>query len=259
MLEKISPRNKRQLTEGIEDDIPVAEKIKDNLLRVIKSGNEYWGQYEDGLISGDEFGTSMERLRTLFIRDAYNALRGHEFEELIEGARRVLTAVGVSGAERISAQTPTAALVITEAVNLAAKEVDAGFYFIKPSLIVASWKMGCAFGEGKDTAGYQVYYLGDPIAGVASFHDPDGEVEHIIRTILHEEVPVWEYKWSGIIRQDQAFQILEKIANGDPIANDVLEETLPDAEIGAREHYMHDPASALAKLSDVFKVANLNI
>ena len=98
----------------------------------------------------------------------------------------------------VSGQTASGLLMIAEACNLAAKEVDYSFYAVKAAVIDAAIAAGCTGGWGNDG----VFYLHHPEAGVACFHDPYGEI-----TACGE----WEHPWSGIYRQDHAFRIM---ANG---------------------------------------------
>ena len=95
----------------------------------------------------------------------------------------------------VSGQTAAGLLMIAEACNLAAKELDYAFYNVKAAVIDAAIAAGCTGGWGQDG----VFYLHHPETGVACFHDPNEEI-----TACGE----WEHPWSGIYRQDHAFSIM---------------------------------------------------
>ncbi len=86
------------------------------------------------------------------------------------------------------------ALLIAEAVNNAAKVIDYGFYSIKAQTIDAAMELGC-IGGWNNGIFYMEYYT----SGNASFHDPCGEIN---------SSGSWSDKWSGIRRQDWAFDII---------------------------------------------------
>ena len=154
----------------------------------------------------------------------YISFKEGEFEQIVELGRRLLGLCGVREAELVSSSTPAGAVAIAGASNLAAKTINpAIFYTLKPALIVAAWKLGAEFGLGDDGA----YYLSEPITGTESFHNPDGEIEYYVKKILHEKVPVWEHPWSGVPRQDEAFDILDSLSNGAKLASEYAETTLP--------------------------------
>ena len=94
---------------------------------------------------------------------------------------------------------PTSAegmIMLAEAFNNAAKEIDEDFYLIKPAAIKAAIELGADGGWGSD----QVFYLSTVETGVACFHDP-------LDQIGLEELR-WESEWSGVSRQEHAFSIL---------------------------------------------------
>ena len=93
------------------------------------------------------------------------------------------------------------AILITEAVNLAAKILDEDFYSLKPDCVRECVELGAAGGWRNG-----IFYLFHPEVGVASFHDPYDQIKVI---------GDWPYEWSGIRRQDQAFELLtdERLLN----------------------------------------------
>lgn len=99
-----------------------------------------------------------------------------------------------------------------------------------------------------------VYYLSDPIIGTASFHDPDGEVKKLIGKYLKEEIPKWPYKWSGVIRQDDAFNILESLSGNGMLAESYALQTLPNDVKTLRKKWMRNRPgkAARTKLGEIF-------
>lgn len=88
------------------------------------------------------------------------------------------------------------ALLTAEAINLAAKVIDADFYNLKPSVIDAAMELGCIGGWNGD-----VFYMEveNGHVGVVSFHDPYSQIT---------SNGYWPHGWSGIKRQDMAFELL---------------------------------------------------
>lgn len=87
------------------------------------------------------------------------------------------------------------AILLTEACNWAAKVLDYEFYSLKPRCIEECVHLG-ADGGWKNG----IFYLYHPDVGVASFHDPMGEIQI--------EDMNWPFEWSGIPRQERAFDLL---------------------------------------------------
>lgn len=88
------------------------------------------------------------------------------------------------------------AILITEAVNLAAKVIDEDFYALKPDCVRECVGMGA---DGGWRGG--IFYLYHPAVGVASFHDPFDQIEV-------DGSMGWPFEWSGVYRQEQAFDLL---------------------------------------------------
>lgn len=88
------------------------------------------------------------------------------------------------------------AILIAEAVNLAAKVIDPEFYALKPDCVRECVEMGA---DGGWRGG--IFYLYHPSVGVASFHDPFDQIEV-------EGSTGWPFEWSGVYRQEQAFDLL---------------------------------------------------
>ena len=150
--------------------------------------------------------------------------------------------LGIEGTEKVSVQTPSSAIVLTEAINLAAKEYDSKCYWLKPAMIVASWKLGADFGIGEDNA----YYLGTPTVGVASFHDPGDEVGYLVLKVIKEQIPVWGSPWSGLIRQDDAYEILKDFYAENSLVEQYAEATSTEEMQVIREKYFNTKRTATA-------------
>lgn len=93
--------------------------------------------------------------------------------------------------------TPGGAILITEAVNWAAKILDPWFYELKPQCIREALELGAEGGWGRDGC----FFLFDISVGTASFHDPCGQID-VPGTLR------WNHPWSGIPRQNEAFELL---------------------------------------------------
>ncbi len=162
-------------------------------------------------------------------------LEENKFQEVLNFGQELLLSFGVEEARQVSSTTVGGAILLTEACNLAAKIINEIFYLVKPAMIVASWKCGASFGLGPD----QCYYLSDLSVGAASFHDPNEEIPKIIFEILKEaDVPIWEDMWSGIPRQDQAFEALKSYSVQSVMIDELSEQTLPALDLANKETWM---------------------
>lgn len=133
-------------------------------------------------------------------------------------ASEFLEADGVSIRFDMTAQS---AVLIAEACNLAAKVVCESYYALKPLVIEAAVALGASGGWGDDGC----YYLATPETGVASFHDPFGQIA---------ADGDWPHPWSRISRQHAAFAI----ATNSSVRRLFAEATLP----GGRLYGMSDSA-----------------
>jgi hypothetical protein len=119
--------------------------------------------------------------------------------ELVDPVHRAITELkkfGVSFPKWGELSFEELGVLVTEAVNLAAKYLDEGFYGIKPELVdYVAGLPGVESGWGYDG----VFYLYTPATGACCFHDPYQQ----ITAEGH-----WPHPWSGIRRQDQAFRLL---------------------------------------------------
>jgi hypothetical protein len=155
-----------------------------------------------------------------------------DFYTIAHYTQELLIEAGVTEAKHLDPANPAVALALAEAVNLAAKSIDDRFYRLKPAMIVSAWKMGNRFGYNK---GDNTYNLFHPDLGTASFHDPGEEVYRIITGILNEDDPEWNYEWSGITRQELAFQVLNSLRdlkNIEALIEDLIRETTPEPLAG---------------------------
>ena len=133
-------------------------------------------------------------------------------ESILSMAAAALESVGVS--VPVSPWDVGGAVMIAEAVNWAAKVIDEEFYSLKPRVIEAAVEIGADGGWGDDGC----YYLASERSGVASFHDPFGEIR---------AGGSWDHPWSGVRRQDAAFHILTDTR----IRRVFREATAPDGAI----------------------------
>lgn len=185
------------------------------------------GQYE----SFEKFDDLLIKLSNL----AFHAVIEKDFTEALDIGRQALEISGISAANNISMQSPDDVVALTEGINWAAKTISYSFYSLKPTMLVAaSQTEGVFFGYGDDGA----YYLGTPTIGVASFHDPGDEVGYIITHCLKQTIPEWEYPWSGVSRQDDAFNILDDLSSGRKLVEHYADVTSPEEMKKARDTYM---------------------
>jgi len=90
------------------------------------------------------------------------------------------------------------AILLSDAVNWAAKEIDARFYELKEACVKeAFFTPGVEGGWGEDGA----FYLYAKGAGTQCFHFPEGVSEGFPKA-------KWDKQWTGIYRQSLAFEIL---------------------------------------------------
>ncbi len=146
-------------------------------------------------------------------------LEKENFEEIFNVSKEILNEyVDDHGMERILDLDTTKnenAVLLTEAVNWAAKEIDDLFYELKPSLIISSWKSGAILGVVEEDGRWPIYYLQAENVGVASFHDPNYEVEELNELLNKKEehggnkIPNWTHGWSGVKRQNEAFELIK--------------------------------------------------
>lgn len=97
------------------------------------------------------------------------------------------------------------ALLLLEAVNLSAKEIDSRFYDDK--VVIANYIFAhCTniYWYRDESWGFDCYYFWHPEVGQVSIHDPFGQIE-IGDTNLKYKVQ----RWSELPRQNLAFQILK--------------------------------------------------
>jgi len=91
---------------------------------------------------------------------------------------------------------PPGAVLVAEAVNLAAKVVSPSFYDFKAACFDwAAEQRGVISGWGADEA----FYLYHPEVGVVCAHDPNEEIE---------TEGYWPHPWHGVERQSYAFEQL---------------------------------------------------
>jgi len=123
--------------------------------------------------------------------------------------RAALVEGGCREALGMSPWDAAGAVCLTEAVNAVAKwdwedgdPADEAWYLVKPWAVVVAAQLGATIAWGDDGT-IALYAEG---AGVATFHDPYGEIEDIARrrgVAITGHIP-----WSGVRRQDWAFILL---------------------------------------------------
>ena len=119
---------------------------------------------------------------------------------ILTDARERLRADGVE--VNIPTHTAKGVVFLALAVNLAAKEIDPGYYAIKAAVwAVAVDVDGVESGWGDDGC----FYLSAPGAGVICTHDPDGQLANFTATFCARR---WPTPWSGVSRQWKAFSAL---------------------------------------------------
>lgn len=132
----------------------------------------------------------------------------------LEEAGKKLGEHGITLGEGYHSVSPGAGnILIAEAVNWAAKSLDYGFYELKPYVIAAAARDGAGRGvyvqKSEDEDGQIVWDLYHPEVGVASFHDPYGEVETLVNGMETEvDFTPRPFPWSGVERQSEAFRML---------------------------------------------------
>jgi hypothetical protein len=119
------------------------------------------------------------------------------------------------------------AVLIAEAINLAAKTIDSDFYSLKAmafAAAAASPDVECWW--GKDG----VLYLFHAGTGEVSGHDPYGEISRTF-TDLGIKPPVYSHDWSGIYRQTWAFLALWSSAARRVLAAAGWQEIFSDTQV----------------------------
>lgn len=98
-------------------------------------------------------------------------------------------------------------ILLTEAANLAAKWYSETFYEFKENLCQLALDNGASGWINEDDWGNQVLYLYHPLVGVASFHFLIEDVENYFDGPRYRGY-FTRWSWSGIYRQDRAFDLL---------------------------------------------------
>lgn len=127
-------------------------------------------------------------------------LMGDDPAQVIAAARSALEEAGVEIDGWL--EPAVEAVLIAEAVNLAAKVIDEGFYRMKPSVWAAAARVdGVSAWWGTDGCLY-LYAVG---AGEVCAHDPWGELRELTERYVSRWDDAW---WSGLRRQGWAFEAL---------------------------------------------------
>lgn len=147
-------------------------------------------------------------------------------------------------------------LLVAEAVNHAAKEIDYRFYDIKPEVIAAAAVLGANDGvtvqaEGLNYYDNPIWYLHHPEVGSVSFHDPYNQVDGLIGDAAVEFSP--PYEWNELTRQTMAFKALEseEVVKALALLTQPDYEKLADVDVQHTTLLAHsDAAGASAILAD---------
>ncbi len=134
-----------------------------------------------------------------------------DFEGVVRlGQDLLLEFADMKEIEKLDNKDSGDSILITEAVNYSAKTITGAFYMVKPALIIASAKNGAKIGV-EDDDGWDLYTLFDEKVGTSSYHDPNGEVRQLIKQLPENiEIKQWSLGWSGLRRQDMAFQLISE-------------------------------------------------
>ena len=96
------------------------------------------------------------------------------------------------------------ALLLLEATNLSAKEIDPCFYDDKVTIANFIFAHCTDYWYSDESWGFNCYYFWHPDIGQISIHDPFEQIE-VGSTNLKYKVQ----KWSGLPRQNLAYEILK--------------------------------------------------
>jgi hypothetical protein len=247
--EKFIKNSSENLESDIEINDTLVQQSLDNLIVFfsnLESSDSDSMSYEDSIKIDREVDRCFSDLRYA----CYEYIRMKEWSSVINVAIKTLKMFGIEGVDKLSPSSVDASIAVTEAINLSAKLINYNFYELKPATIVAAWKNGANFGLGDDDA----YYLSSPTIGAASFHDPDDEVGFMILDVLEEKIPEWDYGWSGVYRQDDAYNILRSLSSDGSLAHEYSQITYPDEMAKVRDKYMKNKKEKISlKISEVFK------
>jgi hypothetical protein len=214
MLESFSKsealRKDRPKFSGVKS---VSQSIEDLFLQNLNYELDY-GELLDRCVKSGEFEEIIIAIRNI-ISDIADTKKAEWSKTRFETITKIL---------EVNPHTAEGAVLIAECCNYAAKILNNNFYKIKPYAIVAAWQMGAQFGFGEDEA----YYLYTETTGTASFHDPSNEIRTIVTKILKKDIPVWKHKWSGIERQDDAFEIAADYDDRTDFLPDYAQKTNPN-------------------------------
>lgn len=128
--------------------------------------------------------------------------------------QRELEEVGVHfGNAYYGVQDPAArAILAAEAVNWAAKTIDENWYDVKAAACQAALTFGALAWVEDDEYNNPVLYIFHREVGTASFHFPDtDELFSMEGEKFHGYGLQGRFPWSGIGRQDQAFDLLQNV------------------------------------------------
>lgn len=135
---------------------------------------------------------------------------------ILQQVKAALEAEGVEveGAGYYSVSPAARNVLLTEAVNWAAKDIDYNFYSLKPSVFMATAILGANEGvevyhdEGEEEGYAPVWRMYHPEVGAIGFHDPTGELTKLMAQQSANVVFANPFGFSGISRTEKAFDLL---------------------------------------------------
>ncbi len=139
-------------------------------------------------------------------------------------AEQCLALHGIGFSQEVERNISEAArsVLLAEAVNWAAKDIDTGFYTLKPAIFVEAAEQGARSGvyihyDSHD----RTWNIGHAESGVVSYHDPGGEIADQIaeRGKSHFHFSEKPFSWSGVTRQERAFLALRHLDYVDNLAS----------------------------------------
>ena len=196
---------KREIEEGIDEYRESLEKKGEEVLK---------------LLLDDETMESLEKEEKLQ-EIIYSILEEEGYDEIIGIGKKALSfygeEYGIDDIEDSDESKTENAVLLTEAINWGAKTINESFYKLKPAMIISAWKKGAILGVEEEPNRWPIYYLHGKNVGVASFHDPNEEVSYINDHLnkkrnLKMEIPNWTHGWSGIPRQNEAFNLIRAMS-----------------------------------------------
>ena len=129
----------------------------------------------------------------------------------IDDLMKELRSMGYSFAAFEKVNSNAKIILLAEAANWAAKVIDSSYYELKAELIRTAMARGVrCWASDDEWNGTSIFYLYDREIGVASFHDPFDSIDYWQMVELSDYLSNdnWNFPWSGVRRQNLAFDLL---------------------------------------------------